>query len=282
MLAKIEDKFGSASAGVIVDTRFAGDIYAWRDEIAATRPREADNRMVIFSRLLSWAKKRHLVNVNLLEGYERIHRSDRSEMIWLPEHIEAFQKVAAPEIWAVFLVALHTGLRQGNLCKLPWSAYDGTALELRVKKRRKGTPGVLLRIPCTSALKSLLQSLPRRGPLILTTKTGKAWKKRYVCRRFDEAREAATKFEPDVVALNFHDIRGTAITLLAEAGASIPEIAAITGHKYKSITSILEKYLPRTRHLAEMAIAKLENSERTKFANYLQTAPFKKSTGGAK
>lgn len=60
--------------------------------------------------------------------------------------------------------------------------------------------------------------------------------------------------------------------MLAEAGASVPEIAAITGHSYRSINSILEKYLPRTRHLAETAMTKLENSGRTDFANRLQTS----------
>jgi hypothetical protein len=60
--------------------------------------------------------------------------------------------------------------------------------------------------------------------------------------------------------------------MLAEAGASVPEIAAITGHSYRTVNSILEKYLPRTRHLAEMAMAKLENSGRTDFANRLQTS----------
>ena len=70
--------------------------------------------------------------------------------------------------------------------------------------------------------------------------------------------------------------------MLAEAGATVPEIAAITGHSYRTITSILERYLPRTKHLAEMAIAKLENSGRTDFANRLQTGPSAAKKGEAK
>jgi hypothetical protein len=70
--------------------------------------------------------------------------------------------------------------------------------------------------------------------------------------------------------------------MLAEAGATVPEIAAITGHSYRTITSILERYLPRTKHLAEMAISKLENSGRTDFANRLQTSPSTVGKGDAK
>ncbi len=45
---------------------------------------------------------------------------------------------------------------------------------------------------------------------------------------------------------------------LAEAGASVPEIAAVTGHSIERTTQILEVYVPRTRAMAVAAIEKLE------------------------
>ena len=70
--------------------------------------------------------------------------------------------------------------------------------------------------------------------------------------------------------------------MLAEAGATVPEIAAITGHSYRTITSILENYLPRTRHLAEIAIAKFENASRTKLQTGLQTGGSENAKEGSK
>ena len=87
ILTAIEAKFGRAPIAAMTDARFAGDALEWRDEIAASKPREADNRMIVFGRLLSWAKKRHRISGNVLEGYERVYRTDRSDKIWLPEHI---------------------------------------------------------------------------------------------------------------------------------------------------------------------------------------------------
>jgi integrase len=171
---------------------------------------------------------------------------------------------------------------QGDLRNLPWAAYDGKAITWRVTKRRKGDAGVKVTIPCTTALRVVMESLPKRGPLIFTTPTGRAWQKRYVAHHFETARAKAAETLPEVAELHFHDTRGTAITMLAEAGASVPEIAAITGHSYRTINSILEKYLPRTRHLAEMAMTKLENSGRTNFANRLQTGPSPTKKGAAK
>jgi SAM-dependent methyltransferase len=70
--------------------------------------------------------------------------------------------------------------------------------------------------------------------------------------------------------LHFHDLRGTAVTMLATAGCTTPEIAAIIGHSLVHVTSILDKYLSRTPELAEAAIGKLERAA-NKSANRLHT-----------
>jgi integrase len=61
-----------------------------------------------------------------------------------------------------------------------------------------------------------------------------------------------------ITGLTFHDLRGTAVTRLAEAGCSHAEIAAITGHSMRDVAAILDKYLARTDKIALAAIAKLE------------------------
>jgi integrase len=103
------------------------------------------------------------------------------------------------------------------------------------------------------ALRVLLDGMERRSPLILTTPTARAWTKRYFNQHWNDAAVAAK-----ITDLHFHDLRGTAITMLAEAGCTVPEIAAVTGHTLKHVTHILEVYLSRTRQLADAAIVKLE------------------------
>ena len=66
--------------------------------------------------------------------------------------------------------------------------------------------------------------------------------------------------------MTFHDLRGTAVTRLAIAGCTVPEIATITGHSLRDVGAILDSnYLDRDPMLAESAIAKLER--RTKSPN---------------
>jgi hypothetical protein len=72
-----------------------------------------------------------------------------------------------------------------------------------------------------------------------------------------------------IVDLHFHDIRGTTVTMLAEAGCTLPVIVSINGHTLRRAQDILDKYLARTSELAESAIAKFENVMETESAKRL-------------
>lgn len=62
-----------------------------------------------------------------------------------------------------------------------------------------------------------------------------------------------------ITDLTFHDLRGTAVTRLARAGCTVPEIATITGHSLRDVGAILDgHYLHRDEALAKNAIRKLE------------------------
>ena len=63
---------------------------------------------------------------------------------------------------------------------------------------------------------------------------------------------------PSLADFRDHDLRDTAVTSLARADATVPEIAAITGHSIKTVHSILKHYLALDTHLSDSAIAKLE------------------------
>ena len=65
-----------------------------------------------------------------------------------------------------------------------------------------------------------------------------------------------------IVGLTFHDLRGTAVTRLAEAECTNAEIASITGHSMRDVARILDRYLARTDKIALAAIAKLNGVRR--------------------
>ena len=99
---------------------------------------------------------------------------------------------------------------------------------------RQGKTGRRVVVPCARELLALLNNQERSSGTILRTPSGARWQKRHFA-------------------------------------ATVPEIAAITGHSLKTVAPILESYLSRTVELARSAIHKLDARSTTNFANQLQT-----------
>jgi integrase len=200
------------------------------------------------------------------ERVERLYHSDRSDLIWEDHHIAAFNAVASEALQWALTIATETGLRQGDIVALPWSAYDQTPTPdgplgwIRTIPSKSITwrlpKGKPVHIPVTRRLHTLLQTLPRVGPVLLTRSNARPWDDANALgSRFSEAKIAA-----GIKDLTFNDLRGTAVTRLSEAGATPQMIRPITGHSLESIHRILERYCARTDKLAGAAIRKLERS----------------------
>lgn len=265
--------YGKVPLAGLAAKSFRKKILAWHDEFSNDKPREADNRVTVLARVLSWAAKDSDLDENVLDGFERAYSSDRSDKIWLTEHVEAFMGAADSDMQLAMVLALHTGQRQADIRKLAWSQYDGERISLyQGKAMRDGKKGRLVTVPCTAALKASLDAAPKRGALILLTKTGRAFQKRYFAQQWDTVyRAAELPVEANgAPSLHFHDIRGTTVTMLFEAGCTVAEVASITGHTLRRAQEILDRYLARTSAMATNAIAKFENNLPTDSAKRLQ------------
>lgn len=252
-LRQIEATFGNMPLDALEDRRVSRVFLEWRDGMVSA-PRQADYAWTILMRVISWGRDRGLTTYRPPDRVERLHHSDRSEKIWEPDQIAAFMGVASVPLQHALVVALETGQRQADILALPWSAYDGTWIRLRqAKSKRHGKPGRLVSIPVTRTLRAVLDGLPRTSPVILANGRGRPWGS----NAFRKAWGAAAK-KAGITGLNFHDLRGTAVSRLAAAGCTVAEIAAITGHSLRDASAIIDRYLARTDKLAIAAIAKLE------------------------
>jgi integrase len=222
----------------------------WRDSMAGS-PRQADYAWTILMRLLSFARARGLTLYRPPERIDRLYHADRSEKIWEEQHLAAFLAVASEPLQRALVLALETGQRQGDLLALPWSAYDGQWVRLRQAKT-----GRRVNIPVTRRLRSILDNSKRSATVILTKKRGMAWQPNAFRKAWGDACRKAK-----ITDLTFHDLRGTAVTRLAEADCSHAEIAAITGHSMRDVGAIVDKYLARTDKIALAAIAKLDRAK---------------------
>lgn len=258
-LKTIDAEFGDFPIAALKDRRTRGEFLAWREQLAINSRRQADYAFSVLARVLSWAYNRGLVPLNPCERPGRLYRAARSGAVWTAADEQAFYANAPSHLHLALRLALWTGQRQGDLLNLRWSAYDGSHIRLRQRKTK--VPVIIpVGAPLKAALDETKEGLEARAderplPLtILITERGTAWTESGFRASWRKGCQKA-----GISGLTFHDLRGTAVTRLAIAGCTVPEIATITGHSLKDVGTILDShYLNRDSALGEAAIRKLE------------------------
>jgi integrase len=250
----IEKAFGDFPLSAMTDARTRGIFKVWREKLALSSRRQADYAWVVFARILSWGLDRGLVAANPCARGGRLYRGSRAEKIWTATDEAAFLERAPAHLHLPLLLALWTGQRQGDLLRLPWSAYDGTHIRLR---QSKGGARVVIKVG--APLKAALEATPKRSTIMLTNSEGKPWTPDGFRASWGKACKRA-----GIVGVTFHDLRGTAVTRLALVGATEAEIATITGHSLRSVRAIIDThYLARDPALGDSAITKLERGTKS-------------------
>ncbi len=259
-IAAIEKKFGRMPLEAIDDFGARTVFLEWR-ETMADRPRTADLAWSVLQRIMAFGVDKEKIKRNPCEKAGRLaENGTRRERIWTPAEIAKFKEQAPTHVLEVFMMALWTGQRQGDLLRLTWSAYDGTHIRLEQSKTK-----ARVTVKIAEELKLILDA--KRASLagkevaavtILTTMHGKSWTS-------DGFRTSwgKTVAKAKITGLTFHDLRGTFITNARRVGASIEDIASASGHKISDVRSILEQhYLADDHGASDGVILKLEKKER--------------------
>ncbi|MDA9538510.1 integrase [Bradyrhizobium sp. CCBAU 21362] len=252
-LKRIEQQWGTVPEDTFNNAddadAFAADALAWHQELGKASRRSADNLMSALCRVLSFAKEQRRIKHHPIPTFHRLYKSDRADKTWSEQLQQQFIKTARPAMATAMILVRNTAMRASDVRKFAWTRYDGQRVQIRSSKTSK-----MLWIPATRELKAHLDALPRTGALVMLTPTGKAYTKRYFNDHWREDADAVGAGD-----LNFHDNRGTAATLLAEAGATAPEIAEALTWTVDKAQRVIDAYLARNGVLAANAIQKLEN-----------------------
>lgn len=230
-LERFRADFGDWRVSLFERADTVGDLADWRDEMAET-PRAADYAIQSVGRLFKWARSRGMTKAEPTKDLARLHKSNRSDVIWTEADLLAFCKVASLELQWVVRLAAYTGLRQGDLLRLPWSAVFPDKIALTTSKR-----GTLARIPLIDPARELIRQIPRRGPRVLTSSLERPWTSDGFRASFRRACLEAK------IGKRFHDLRGTAATRLRMADLSPAQIAMVMGWSSERVDTLLALYV---------------------------------------
>lgn len=180
--------------------------------------------------------------------------------------------IGRPEIADMIVLGVWSGQRQNDRLNFQVAGRDKGRIVLRQMKTK-----AIVSIPEAPLLKWRLEASEKRRKLaeiispnvILDEKQWLPFKRHHYSHLFGDLRAAAAKGLPEtetrkaiapmpsLKTLRDQDLRDTAVTWLAMAGCTIPEICAITGHEIKSAYEILKHYLALNPEMADTAMAKL-------------------------
>jgi integrase len=262
----IETKWGGTPISVWSDPRMVRKVVQWRDSRAAT-PRAADNGILVLRTILNFARLRGEVPINAAEGVPGIyHGSNRADIIWTDEDIEAFvnkaHELKQDHIADGARLAALTGLRRQDLVTLTWDQVGETTIQKKALKssRRRRRMVVLPKLPALNALLKELKTRPRKADVetVLVNSCGRPWSGDGFGGSFNRIRDAAgiVHVDPETGEIrrkHLHDLRGTfASKLMLEASKqgkplTNQEIADLMGWSPDQIDGIRRTYVDQDK-----------------------------------
>lgn len=187
--------------------------------------------------------------------------------------VAAADLTGRPEIGDSVILGCWTGQRQCDRLVM----IDGGAVDGRRLLRQSKTNAVVM-IPDAPEVKKRLTAMRRRRKIwavspmeiIVDEQHRRPWLRSHYNHTFAAVRAAAVagirdatsgawllEPTPGLADARDQDLRDTAVTWLARATCTLPEICAITGHSLESAHQVLKHYLASHPELADNAIKKL-------------------------
>jgi integrase len=191
-------------------------------------------------------------------GSRRLSPAELSALLgWSREH--------QPQWYPLWVLAVDTGLRPGELRGLRWENVDLDARELRVRETRvrlrdgevnaapKSASG-LRTVPLTArAVAALRAHRHLRGPFVFYQSRGGNLSATTMWIALHDAAQGA-----GIARARPHDLRHTFASRLIDAGAGVPAVSELMGHKSIQTT---HRYLHLASDSSRATVALLERQE---------------------
>ena len=216
---------------------------------------------------LAWAVRSKVLDSNPVVGIKppRFEGAER-RVLSLPQAKAFLEAAKGDRLYALYYLALDTGMREGELFALQWENVDLERGVIRVvqtintatgkmgppktaKSRRRIDIGPQTRA-VLAAHKERMAREGQRGAFVFPSTRGTALSPPNVRLRSFLPLQLKAEIDPPI---RFHDLRHTSATLALEAGAHLKMVSERMGHSSIMVTADLYQHVSETMHLAELA-----------------------------
>src|SRR5438477_4871418 len=204
-------------------------IESWRREkMSRCKPATINRDLSRLRHMLNIAVEWELLEESPMQGMKFLRENNaRTRYLSVGECHRLIDSCMAPHIRAIVTVALHTGMRLGEILNLRWQDLDFSSGFILVRDSKNGQAR---QVPMDSMISTLLRSWPRLSNLVFTSVlTGG----RIVDVRtgFQNACKRA-----GLTDLHFHDLRHTFASQFVMSGGSLYTCQRVLGHKAINMT----------------------------------------------
>lgn len=270
----------------------AGMVQMVKEELQDT-PSKANQVLALLSILFKLAIKMGQLTANPAASPGRLPQPKRTD-IWSREEEDRNVTAFRPTLKLAFMLLLYTLQRPSDMLAMTTLQVSEREGRLFIALRQQKTD-TLVAVPVHRRLEPLVrerlaarvterrrgddgQMMERVSTLLVPSPTGLQWTRRNFSRAWDHDQALANetlrkqlegqgwgkdRIDRELAARHRQrrDLRRTGIVRLAEAGATTPQIAAISGHSIDYCQRIIDTYLPRRTEVAIGGIEIWEKGE---------------------
>ncbi len=219
-------EFGSRSLGQITRE----EIEAWRRErMTTSRPATINRDLSRLRRMFSLAVEWGLLEESPMKSMKFLRENNaRTRYLSLEECQRLIASCIAPHIRALVGVALHSGMRLGEILNLRWYDLDFASGFILVRDSKNGESR---HVPMDATLFALFRAYPHRPSTDLVFSSSSGGHIVDVRTGFQNACKRA-----GLIDLHFHDLRHTFASQFVMSGGDLYILKEILGHKSITMT----------------------------------------------
>lgn len=232
----------------------------------AVTPSQANKVLKRLSQLMDLAVELEWRSDNPVRGVKRYAVEAGGFHTWDEGEIAQFYQTHrfGSSAYQTMTLILYTGAARVDAVKLGRGNVRNGRIEYRRQKTRNNPDGIAVSIPIHPELAKVLDSLPQHTFTFLETKQGKARTANGIGTKMRQWCDAA-----NLPNCSSHGLRKAICRRLAEAGATAPEIMAVSGH---TTLAEVQRYIEAfgRQNAADTAISLLPNRphQEQKLANH--------------